>query len=155
MARSSGETRRAAVAKPYLISSRCSDEGVVHCNPVRDTLSPVTPEQTPTRKVERTPEGLEVELRAPMSAVVARIISQLVQVAVGWYGLKASRTALSDWTTTREIHGLLGFLDEQDFSEKTIQRLLYAAIGVSAYLIVAGTIDVLIRLTRRDRITFR
>ncbi|HUF18927.1 MAG TPA: hypothetical protein VMS12_12860 [Thermoanaerobaculia bacterium] len=108
------------------------------------------PEETPTRSVEPTPEGVRVVLRAPASAVYATLFTRLIAVGVGGYLLHAALASLPSWDAAGPLVTPYVLLELGEFSELTVRWILYAAILVFGYAVVAGVLKILAAVSRRD-----
>jgi len=112
----------------------------------------MTPEETATRKVEPTAEGVRVELRAPTSAVFFKTLQQLVIVLLGAYLLRAVLASLENWSPGGSLFWPFSLLESWNLSPGTTRWILYAALVLTGYSVIGGVIDILMRLTRRDHI---
>lgn len=93
-----------------------------------------------------------MDLRAPASSVFARAFSQLVVVAVAAYLLRGVLSSLQDWNTGGPLSFPFSLLQTWNLSPSTTRWILYVALALTGYVVVAGFLSVLMRLTRRDRI---
>jgi hypothetical protein len=110
----------------------------------------VIAEETATRKVAYTPEGLRIELRTSASSMLVQTIQQLVAIGIAGWLLRAALLSLQ----ARDAAGALfpfSLLENRD--PALLRWSLYIVLALTTYTVVAGIFAILARLTRRDRIT--